>query len=362
MSVTYKDLTNDYPDIESDERYLFRDMTIDDIPYVKQYQNLVNALNEAAENASDVSSYKEEWDALAAFKETDEYKNHVEPLNMTADKFQTLEDKTISAQRFAKRQKQQWIISETQPEENEQAVDDVWFRVDGITDSGLVNATPFYKGEDGEYYEFSLASKISFSSNDDIDNIVLGRDVTNPNAVVNNEALKRYVDAHDAEFDAYKDGLDAALAAIKADIATNADNIAKNTTDIATNRKNIATNTDGINTNKNSIATMQATINAMNTEIKTLQSVINTVSTSKTGTEIISSISGGETISGQVVYYGQTFNDYPVVGASADRGGLTVKIVDIQKGFFIYDITNSQAAGTYEAQVRVSWVATAKLT
>ena len=363
MSVTYEDLTNsNYPDIESDERYLFRDMAIDDIPYIKQYQKLVNALNAAAENASDVSSYQEEWDALDLFKKTDEYKNHVEPLNMTAKKFQTLEDMTISAQRFAKRQKQQWIISETQPERNEQAVDDVWFRIDEITDSGLVNATPFYKGEDGNYHEFAVASKTSFSSNEDIDNIITGKDVTNPNAVINNEALKRYVNAHDEEFDTYKDGLDAALAAIKADIATNANNITKNKTDIATNKSNIATNKSNIDKNKSTISTMQATINAMNTEIKTLQSVINTVSTSKTGTDIVTSISGGETISDRVVYYGQTFNNKPVVGASTDRGEVTVKVTRIENGFFEYEITNNSTPGTYEAQVRVNWVATAKLT
>ena len=356
MSVTYEDLTNDYPDIESDERYLFRDMTIDDIPYIKQYQNLVNALNVAAENASDVSSYQEEWDALAAFKETDEYKNHVEPLNMTAEKFQTLEDKTISAQRFAKRQKQQWIISETQPEPNEQAVDDVWFRVDEIAESGLVNATPFYKGEDGNYYEFTVSAKISFSSNEDIDNIVSGNDVSNPTAVVNNESLNHYVDAHNEEFNDYKDSVTAELDAIKADVSKNANNITKNASGIATNKSNIAANTSSINANKNSISSMQSTINTMNTNIKSLQTALQSNAKSLSGVYRTGVISGQERQT-HVVSFSSVFNKIPTILMSCPGADLYLNTVT--KGGFSFDIKCGEPAGEYWSYADVTWNATA---
>lgn len=153
MSVTYPDLTNDFPDVESDERYLYRDVTVDDITYINQYETLLSAVK----TASDELSRQTAWEALVAFKETDDYKNHVEPVMMTASKLQTLEDKTISAQRFAKRQKQQWAVSDEQPESNEQAVSDIWFRVDSEDEDGTSNVTPFYKDENGEYKEFGLS-------------------------------------------------------------------------------------------------------------------------------------------------------------------------------------------------------------
>ena len=361
MSVTYPDLTNDFPDVASDERYLFRDMTIDDVPFVVQYEKLLNALKTAADGATDVSSYQEEWNALVSFKGTDEYKNHVAPLNMTADKFQTIEDKTISSQRFAKRQKQQWIISELQPDENSQAVDDVWFRVDDITDDGLVNATPFYKGEDGSYHEFTVSPNLTFSSEEDVKNIVNGNTVTNPEAVLNNQSLKNYVVSHDRKYEEYKDSLEVEIASVKSDVDINTNDIKDNVTAIDSNKKNIATNKTNISKNTNSISIMQATINTLDTQVKTLQSVVNNVSTSKSGTDIVTSISGGETITGRMVSYGCTFNSKPVVGASADRGEITVTVTRIETGFFEYSITNNNTSG-YEAQVKVNWVATAKLT
>lgn len=363
MSITYPDLTNDFPDVASDERYLFRDMTIDDLPFVVQYEKLLNALKTAVDGATDVSTYQEEWNALVAFRETDEYKNHVAPLNMTADKFQTIEDKTISSQRFAKRQKQQWIISESQPEPNEQAVDDVWFRVDEITESGLVNATPFYKGEDGNYYEFTVSAKISFSSNEDIDNIVSGNDVSNPTAVVNNESLNRYVDAHNEEFNDYKDSVTAKLDAIKADVSKNANNItknasgiAKNTSGIATNKSNIAANTSSINTNKNSISSMQSTINTMNTNIKSLQTALQGNAKSLSGVYRTGVISGQERQT-HVVSFPSVFNKIPTILMSCP--GADLYLGTVTKGGFSFDIKCGEPAGEYWSYADVTWNATA---
>lgn len=150
MSVTYPDLTNDYPDVASDERYLYRDVAMDDLTYIVQYENLLNAVK----TASSDSDRQTKWEALVAFKETDDYKNHVYPVMMAADKLQTLEDKAISAQRFAKRQTQQWNLSDTEPEENTQAVGDIWLKVD--SEGEVKTTTPYYKDEDGTYKEFSI--------------------------------------------------------------------------------------------------------------------------------------------------------------------------------------------------------------
>lgn len=151
MSVTYPDLTNDFPDIESDERYLYRDVTVDDITYINQYETLLSAVK----TASDDSSRQTAWEALVAFKETDDYKNHVEPVMMTASKLQTLEDKTISAQRFSKRQNQQWIISDTQPEENNQAVSDIWLKTE-MENEVAKTTTAYFKSESGDYKELAI--------------------------------------------------------------------------------------------------------------------------------------------------------------------------------------------------------------
>ena len=165
MSVTYEDLTNEYPDIPSDERYQYSDMEIKNIAYVRRYYELVDALNakiseviagkDLTDNSVviDTNLFKAEWDALVLYKQSPEYKDHVEPFEMNAIKFQTLEDKVISAQRFAKRQKQQWIISDSEPDKNEQAVDDIWFDI-YKTENDIPYTVPKYKGEDGEYHEF----------------------------------------------------------------------------------------------------------------------------------------------------------------------------------------------------------------
>lgn len=159
MSTTYPDLTNDYPDIESDERYLYRDINVDDLPHIVTYETFLNAVK----NAADDSTRQAAWEALNNFKTTDDYINHVYPVMMSAVKLQTLEDKVISAQRFAKRQKQQWVISETQPESNEQAVDDIWLRSNKTIDN-IQNTTPFYKGDDGQYHEFNFGLNIKVVS------------------------------------------------------------------------------------------------------------------------------------------------------------------------------------------------------
>ena len=155
MSVTYPDLTNDFPDVESDERYLYRDITVDDITYINQYETLLSAVK----TASDDSGRQTAWEALTAFKETDNYKNHVEPVMMSASKLQTLEDKTISAQRFAKRQTQQWQISDTEPEDNDQAVDDIWLKTENENDAAKTT-TAYFKDEDGEYKELAIGIRM----------------------------------------------------------------------------------------------------------------------------------------------------------------------------------------------------------
>lgn len=154
MSTTYPDLTNDYPDVASDERYLYRDITIDDITAINQYESLLNAVK----SASDDSTRQTAWQALETFKSTDSYTQHVYPVMMSAAKLQTLEDKVISAQRFAKRQKQQWNLSETEPTNDAQAVGDIWLRQDSIGEDGVTLVTPFYKSNDGTYKEFDLSS------------------------------------------------------------------------------------------------------------------------------------------------------------------------------------------------------------
>ena len=64
MSASYPDLTNAFPDVASDERYLYRDVTIDDVPFITQYENLYNAVR----TAHDASSRQTAWEALEAFK------------------------------------------------------------------------------------------------------------------------------------------------------------------------------------------------------------------------------------------------------------------------------------------------------
>lgn len=147
MSVTYSDLTNDFPDVTSDERYEFNELTIDAVPYISEYESLYSTLISATTS----SARQVAWSALTAYKETDEYTTYVEPFLITAAKMQTLEDKTISAQRFAKRQGQQWIMSATQPDDNDQAVDDIWFKI--ITDDdNEIGFAMYYKASDGDYY------------------------------------------------------------------------------------------------------------------------------------------------------------------------------------------------------------------
>ena len=152
MSASYPDLTNAFPDVASDERYLYRDVTIDDVPFITQYENLYNAIR----TASDDSSRKSAWNALENFKKTDDYKNHVYPVMQNAEKLQTLEDKVISAQRFAKGQRQQWLFSDTKPDTGNQTVDDLWLRKD-IEDSEHVGATAFKKVDDGSYKRLSFS-------------------------------------------------------------------------------------------------------------------------------------------------------------------------------------------------------------
>ena len=154
MSVTYPDLTNDYPDVASDERYLYRDIVLDDIDYIKQYETLLNAVKTAGS-----SELQSAWEALEQFKTTDNYKQHVYPVMMAAEKLQTLEDKVISAQRYAKKQKQQWEISDSEPESDNQAVDDIWLKVKSDNDVATT-VIPHYKDETGQYKELAFGMRI----------------------------------------------------------------------------------------------------------------------------------------------------------------------------------------------------------
>ena len=170
MSDTYKDLPYSFfPDVSSDERYQYSDMEIKDIAYVKEYNDKVDALNKKISQAIegkdltdsevviDTNLFQAEWTELVEYKNSEAYKKHVEPFEMNAIKFQTLEDKVISAQRFAKRQKQQWIISDSKPDKNEQAVDDIWFDI-YKTENSVPYTIPKYRGTDGEYHEFNVSS------------------------------------------------------------------------------------------------------------------------------------------------------------------------------------------------------------
>ena len=152
MSASYPDLTNAFPDVASDERYLYRDVTIDDVPFITQYENLYNAVR----TAHDASSRQTAWEALEAFKKTDGYTQHVYPVMQTATKMQTLEDKVISAQRFAKGQRQQWTFSDTEPDTDVQTVDDLWLRKD-LDNDDYTAATVFKKAETGKYKRLSFS-------------------------------------------------------------------------------------------------------------------------------------------------------------------------------------------------------------
>ena len=153
MSVTYPDLTNDYPDVSSDERYLYRDIALDDIDYIKQYETLLNAVKTAGS-----SELQTAWEALEQFKSTDNYKQHVYPVMMAAEKLQTLEDKVISAQRYAKSQKQQWQITNEEPESG-QAVNDMWLQIKSDNDVATT-VIPHYKDETGQYKELAFGMRI----------------------------------------------------------------------------------------------------------------------------------------------------------------------------------------------------------
>ena len=173
---TYTDLKNAYPDKDdsqgnqSDERYKYKDVGIDDIQWIVEYHRLMEKLNakiiEAmstqpdSKTGIDTEIFKTEWEELVEFKNSPKYRDHVEPFEMTALKFQILEDKVLSAQRFAKRQKQQWIISDSKPDKNEQAVDDIWFDI-YKTENSVPYTIPKYRGTDGEYHEFSVTHSLN---------------------------------------------------------------------------------------------------------------------------------------------------------------------------------------------------------
>lgn len=149
MSATdgFSDLPySDYPAVDSDDRYTYRNIQLDDIPYINNFNTLLSNL----QNASSDSDITAAWNALEDFRATDEYKNHVYPCIDDALKWQRLEDCILACQRLAKRQSQQWVASETEPEDISQAVNDIWFKPTGETNSdGTLNYDMYQKTSSG---------------------------------------------------------------------------------------------------------------------------------------------------------------------------------------------------------------------
>lgn len=145
MSITYPDLENDFPDIYSDSRTIFKNMTIDDVQYINQFNTLTSALLSASSDADRRAA----WDAYNEFLLSENYEKHVEPCLISVEKLKTMEDMVISAQRFAKRVQQQWLFSETVPEDSVQAVGDMWGKIESIQDDGTFLYTAYQKTDSG---------------------------------------------------------------------------------------------------------------------------------------------------------------------------------------------------------------------
>lgn len=155
MSATdgYTDLPySDYPAVDNDERYLYRDVQLDDIPYINNFESLFAAVKAAVDSSARLAA----WNHLQDFISSTEYIEHVEPVLTTAMKFQRLEDCLLACQRFAKKQVQQWVVSDTEPESVSQAVGDIWFKTSGET-NGVANYTMYRKTSSG-YVEMSILS------------------------------------------------------------------------------------------------------------------------------------------------------------------------------------------------------------
>lgn len=136
-----------YPAVDSDERYAYNDLQLENIPYVNEYEALLLAVKTAA-TADDRSAA---WITLDAFQKTEEYIKFVEPVILNAIKMQRLEDCLLACQRVAKRQTQQWVVSDTQPEDVGQLVNDIWFKPDPDKSSsdGIPNYLMYQKTSDG---------------------------------------------------------------------------------------------------------------------------------------------------------------------------------------------------------------------
>ena len=156
MSATdgFTDLEySDYPAVDSDTRYIYRDVLADDIPYVNEYESLLVAVK----TAKTESARTDAWNALNAFMATSGYTDHVEPVIMNAVKMQRLEDCILACQRFAKRQTQQWIVSDVEPDTNIQAVNDIWFKPDSTTSNGVTAHLMHQKTNNG-YAPMAIAN------------------------------------------------------------------------------------------------------------------------------------------------------------------------------------------------------------
>lgn len=142
----FSDLTySAYPAVDSDERYTYDDLGLDNIPYVNEYEALLLAVKTAATEAERSTA----WTNLTAFQATENYSNFVEPVILSAIKMQRLEDCLLACQRFAKRQTQQWVISDTQPDAIPQAVNDIWFRPNGVTSDAATMYLMYQNTSDG---------------------------------------------------------------------------------------------------------------------------------------------------------------------------------------------------------------------
>lgn len=156
MSATdgFTDLEySDYPAVDSDTRYIYRDVLADDIPYVNEYESLLVAVK----TAKTESARTDAWNALNTFMATSGYIDHVEPVMMNAVKMQRLEDCILACQRVAKRQSQQWVVSDTEPDDANQIVNDIWFKPDSES-SGEVQAHSMYQKTNDGYVQMAISN------------------------------------------------------------------------------------------------------------------------------------------------------------------------------------------------------------
>lgn len=360
MGDTYDDLTNKYPDVEeSDVRYDFQTMDIESIPRIIEYQNLLTDLY-SAYVSGDASAYDEKVARFTEYINSEDYITYVEPHIINEKKLQLLEDKVISTQRFAKRQKQQWSISDTAPEDNAQAVDDIWFRIDSI-ENGIINATPFYKDSEG-YKEFALAPKLTFSSNSEIDKIYSNKTLSDGNALINNTLLQYYKSKHDGEFNSYKssvsNNISSSVSSLRSELKPLID---KNSTSISNLNKNVSSLEANVNNLSSTVSNLSTRLSTAEGNITTLSNKLATNVTADKGSYSLNKVIGGQETQDHTISFNTPFSTVPNVLASAGNGAITVTVINVINSGFTVRVKNTNLdESNYLRDVVITWTASAK--